>query len=774
MVIIDISRVAEIHGITQTAEGVQFGSTVTLQAMIVYLQALLSPPVPADPQFEAFPAFIRHLNLIANTQVRSAGSWAGNLRLAATHVDFPSDFLTLGSAYRCTVQWGSPSGTKIMDFPTAVRYTPAADEVLLNCVLPWGQHNQFFDSYKVAARHQNAHALVNGAFNVFFDPQSGLVSDASIIFGGVQRGLLSCDKTVAALLNQPWNAATLAAVLPILEVECTPGPDPPLTSFLIASPAYRCSLATTLFFKFFITQYTASGKTLPARLVSAAGHFERPVSSGVQAFVPDPSEAPVSDPIPKLSGILQTSGEAKYSNDEPIRPGTVFAAYVMSSQPVGTIQSIDASAALAVHGVVAFFSASDIARLGGVNSCGMFPGDEEVWASTSVGYVGQPIGIVVADTPAIAEKAAKLVQVAYGAAAAPPIFSIQEAIAANSYLVDNQYISHLPNIISGDVDKGFAASDFVLDGVFETGFQAHFYMETQTAVAHWEENDVLRVYSSTQGAADCRATVATVLNVPANKVIVCANRMGGAFGGKLTRGRPVAASVALAAKILRRPVRMQLSRNDDLTVVGKRHPFLVKYKVGVKKDGTLVALHTMLYSNGGFNYDTTLGCTDMSQLWADNTYFWPNWKSEGFCCKTNLPPNTAMRTPGAFQSIFFIEQILERVAATLSVPSKFVREKNFYQENQVTPYGQKLVNVTLNQVWAGLLSSSDYANRLAAIATFNTANRWVKKGIRAYIFILSTNFFLCQFISLHTLSPPPPLPLPHTYTHPYIHRSATC
>jgi xanthine dehydrogenase molybdopterin-binding subunit B len=150
-----------------------------------------------------------------------------------------------------------------------------------------------------------------------------------------------------------------------------------------------------------------------------------------------------------------------------------------------------------------------------------------------------------------------------------PIFTIDQAIAANSYLPDNQYVKRgVPELISGDVDKGFAQSQVVLEGTLYTGAQTIFYMETQTAVVQLEENDVFKVYSSTQGAADTRMTVATVLGVPSSRVIVEGGRMGGGFGGKLTRGRPIAAAAALATKLLRRQVRMQMSRTEDMTSVG--------------------------------------------------------------------------------------------------------------------------------------------------------------------------------------------------------------
>jgi xanthine dehydrogenase/oxidase len=203
----------------------------------------------------------------------------------------------------------------------------------------------------------------------------------TIIFGGIRRGPVSCTRTVAALIGTVLSSQTLVAALPILQAECTPAPDAPPTTFVLESAAYRQSCATTLFYRFALAHWFA---LLPPRLVSAATPYQRPVSSGVQVFSSDPSEAPVDQPIPKLAGLIQCAGEAKYSNDQPLLPGTLYAAYAVSTEASAALVSIDASEALALPGVVAFVSARSIADIGGTNSCGMFPGDEEVRRSVPV------------------------------------------------------------------------------------------------------------------------------------------------------------------------------------------------------------------------------------------------------------------------------------------------------------------------------------------------------------------------------------------------------
>jgi xanthine dehydrogenase/oxidase len=197
----------------------------------------------------------------------------------------------------------------------------------------------------------------------------------TIVFGGIRRGPVSCTRTVAALTGTVLSSQTLAAALPILQAECTPAPDAPPSTFVLESAAYRQSCATTLFYRFALAHWFAA---LPPRLVSAATPYQRPISSGVQVFSSDPSEAPVDQPIPKLAGLIQCAGEARYSNDQPQLPGTLYAAYAVSTEASAALVSIDASEALALPGVVAFVSARSIADIGGTNSCGMFPGDEEV------------------------------------------------------------------------------------------------------------------------------------------------------------------------------------------------------------------------------------------------------------------------------------------------------------------------------------------------------------------------------------------------------------
>jgi xanthine dehydrogenase/oxidase len=369
-VYVDISRISELNTVSVDSFGVQVGAAVSLQALIDKLLELVHDPKTPSKLTATFPALISHLERIGNVQVRSVGSWAGNFMTAKQHAEFPSDFVTMMSAYRSIIEWTSASrGKQCFDVLTSLKYQQSADEFVSKLHIPFSADGQLFDSYKIAARHQNSHAIVNASFNIFVDSKNR-VTDGTIVVGGIKRGPLSCIQTVAILIGQVLSPLLLQHALPVLQAECTPDQHAAIGSFILESPSYRQSCATTLFYRYVLARWFPPA-SLPPRIQSATAAFDRPISSGIQVFSSNSAEAPVSYPIPKISGILQTSGEAQYSNDLPILPNTLFAAYSKSTQPSAKLVSIDASEALKLPGVISFLSARSIAEIGGVNSCGM-------------------------------------------------------------------------------------------------------------------------------------------------------------------------------------------------------------------------------------------------------------------------------------------------------------------------------------------------------------------------------------------------------------------
>ena len=147
----------------------------------------------------------------------------------------------------------------------------------------------------------------------------------------------------------------------------------------------------------------------------------------------------------------------------------------------------------------------------------------------------------------------------------------------------------------------------------------------------------------------------------------------------------------MAAQKFNRPVRAVMNLNQNMNLVGKRHLFQCRYKVGVSFSGKITALELQYYDNGGWTVDASIGTMDMALNTADNTYFFPNYSVTGYACRTNLPTNTSCRAPGCLPSLFFIEHIMDHAADVIAMDPTTLRQANFYTQGQITPYGTPLV-----------------------------------------------------------------------------------
>jgi xanthine dehydrogenase/oxidase len=218
-------------------------------------------------------------------------------------------------------------------------------------------------------------------------------------------------------------------------------------------------------------------------------------------------------------------------------------------------------------------------------------------------------------------------------------------------------------------------------------------------------------------------------NLPGRKVIVENTRCGGGFGSKIIHCNLLATAVGICAHSLKRPVKVQLNRNQDMIAAGNRSPYYSKYEVGFDSTGVINALHIQFYEDTGFEQTISQSSIGGVHYFLDNAYNIANWKSQGYACKTNLPPNTWMRAPGTVNAMYMIESVIEKVASSLNVSADVVRAANYYKEGSTTPYGQVLNAFTLDKVLDDLYQRSNYQDRVAEVAAFNQNNRWRKRGI---------------------------------------------
>ncbi|KHJ97561.1 aldehyde oxidase and xanthine dehydrogenase, molybdopterin binding domain protein [Oesophagostomum dentatum] len=220
-----------------------------------------------------------------------------------------------------------------------------------------------------------------------------------------------------------------------------------------------------------------------------------------------------------------------------------------------------------------------------------------------------------------------------------------------------------------------------------------------------------------------------VLGIPAHKVIVRIKRVGGAFGGKCTQSLPIASSAVIAANALKRPVSVVLSRREDMLITGKRHPAMVKYRVGVDPNGLLQSAYLKVYIDGGCARDCSGLVTFLSASSADTCLNIPVLRTEGYTLKTNTTSHTAFRGFGVPQAYYAMDCILEHVGHTVGKPVEQVRQMNFNLAGGKALLGYKILNDNLLDCWNECLKLSGFYKQRDEINEFNKNSKYVKRGI---------------------------------------------
>jgi len=428
----------------------------------------------------------------------------------------------------------------------------------------------------------------------------------------------------------------------------------------------------------------------------------------------------VGQSIPHDSGIGHVTGEALYIDDYTPVVGELFVEFVGSPVARGKITSVDVAEAKQVPGVVGVYTHKDVL---GRNLFGAVFHDEPFLAEQRVDYVGQPVVVVAGETleAARAGRAAVKIEVS----PEKPVLDIDTAIQKEQFLGPERRIER------GEFDSAWKAAQHKIEGTFESNGQEQFYLESQAAIAYPGEQGQLRVESSTQNPTETQAVLAEVLGLGMHEVVVRCKRMGGAFGGKETQGAIPALMAALVTQKTGHAARVVYTKDDDMKVTGKRHPYKTWYEAGFDDEGRLNAIKLDYYSDGGAAADLSTGIMERTLLHADNAYYLPNVKIKGRICKTNIPPNTAFRGFGGPQAVAVIENIIQEVAATLGKDAYDIRKINCYSEapRNTTPYGQEVKNNLLPEIFEKLAKTSDYKKRLAEAEAFNRQSPTHLKGV---------------------------------------------
>jgi xanthine dehydrogenase large subunit len=424
--------------------------------------------------------------------------------------------------------------------------------------------------------------------------------------------------------------------------------------------------------------------------------------------------------LPHDAAHTHVTGESEYVDDRPKMHNELFVDVFYSTRAHATIKNLDFSEVLKFPKVVAVFTGHDVHH----NMWGTIFKDQPILAIDKVQFAGEPIALIVAETMEAAQRAKQKVIIEY--VDLDSVLSIKKAKEVKSFIGDRRKIER------GEVDAQMLSAPHKLEGEILIQGHDHFYLESQVSIAYPLEDGQVEIHSSSQHPTETQHVVAHALGIPDKDVVCQVKRMGGGFGGKESQAAPFAAMAALAAVRLKRPVRICLTKDDDMIMTGKRNPFENNYRVGFDDKGLILALDIELYSDGGAYADLSTSIMERAMLHSDNSYFFPNMRVTGQVCKTNHHPHTAFRGFGGPKGVATIEKIIEEIAHKLDLDPFEVRKINLYSDQgnrNLTHYGQVFKNNCLLRLHDELAEKCDYKKRRDDIKHYNQQNHNFVRGM---------------------------------------------
>lgn len=378
-------------------------------------------------------------------------------------------------------------------------------------------------------------------------------------------------------------------------------------------------------------------------------------------------------------GVDKVTGRAVYGADVQMA-GLLHGRILRSPHAHARIKSIDTSKAEALAGVKAVATAADIPMPEdkvedlGEGAANLRHLRANVLADDKVLYHGHAIAGVAATNPNIAEAALALIKVEYEVL--KPMLDVREAMAEDAPLLlenlttqsggedtgkKSNIATHFQHKL-GDLEAGFAAADVIVEREFNTGTVHQGYIEPQNATVHWNADGVITVWCSNQGAFGVRDQVAKILAVPVSKIKVIPLEIGGGFGGKIKAYlEPIA---AVLSKKTGHPVKMIMTRTEVLQATGPTSGSWIRVKMGVTKDGKIVAAEgELVYESGAFA-GSPVGAGARNMLVPYNI---PNAVVDGYDVTVNKPSTSAYRAPGTTNAVYAAEVVIDELAEKLGL-----------------------------------------------------------------------------------------------------------
>ncbi|TAK34612.1 MAG: hypothetical protein EPO21_09120 [Chloroflexota bacterium] len=407
-----------------------------------------------------------------------------------------------------------------------------------------------------------------------------------------------------------------------------------------------------------------------------------------------PEYAVLGKRLPRVDAPAKVAGKANYAADL-VLPGMLHGKILRSPHPHARILNIDTSLAERLPGVRGVVVGADFGNF----RYGLTPitRDEFPLARDKVRYLGEEVAAVAAIDEEIAEEALALIQVEYEPL--PAVFDPEQALREGAPLVHEDKpgnVSVHMKVHFGDVERGFAESDYVREDRFHSQSVLHGFLEPNAIVASWEPPNHITVWPSKQSPYFLYRNLANCFDVPLSNVRVIQPYIGGGFGGK-NGSYPLDFCAVLLSKKTGRPVKIVLTQEEILFAHRRRHPMIVWLKTGVKKDGTLMAHDCRIIADGGAG--TGVGPTTIANAFyfLNLPYMVPNVRFDGYRVYTNRPVSVAQRGNGVQQVRYAADVQLEMIAEELGIDPVEIRRKNAVYSGYTTPNGMKIGSCGLQE-----------------------------------------------------------------------------
>jgi len=399
------------------------------------------------------------------------------------------------------------------------------------------------------------------------------------------------------------------------------------------------------------------------------------------------SKKVVGESVPKIDAATKVRGQRKFPQDFNMK-GQLYAKVVWSEYPHARVLKIDVSPAEALPGVVAILTSEDVP----VNEYGIDIVDQPVLVGEGekVRWLGDRIAIVIAESERIAQEARQLVRVEYEPL--PVVSDPREAMKPDAPLIheergDSNILKYI-KIRKGDIEKGFAEADVVIESYYLTPHVEHAYMQPEAGVGYIDKEGRVTVIAAAQWSHDDLHQISHMLDLPIDQLREIVPAIGGAFGGR--EDMYIQHLLALCAYCVRQPVKMVFDREESVMRTGKRHPYYIRYRTGATRDGKLTAVEIELISDAGAYASTSIPVLSNTASFAAGPYVVPNAKVDAYTVYTNNAVAMAMRGFGSTQPAFAYEMQMNKLAEALGVDPVELRMKNLLEDGSIALTGNPM------------------------------------------------------------------------------------